>query len=401
MNKLTPEIATFIQRHIHDDLPQLILKKGANIQNIDYSFAFQQIGARQKAKTKLPDWFSNFNLLFPVSLSVEQSSSQQTAQYKATLLEGDHLVDLSAGFGVDGFYLSPQFKQTTLVEINEDLCDVLLHNAAALHLDTITVVNSNAENYLDQLKPKSDHKITFYIDPDRRGKQGEKLIDIEDCEPNIVEIKDQLLELGEKVCIKLSPMIDLKQLMNKVSNIVEIHVIAVQNECKEIIAILDQNPIVKDIKIVAINLKNDQSESFESTLHEEQRAVPTIADQVQEFLYEPNSAIMKSGCFKVIGNQYNLSKIALNSHLYTSDQYHADFPGRIFKVEGVLGFQKEELKKHFKKGDPYNLAIRNFPMETELLKKQLRIKDGGDRYLFATTMNQKHIIIVCSKYKLT
>ncbi|PKP20322.1 MAG: SAM-dependent methyltransferase, partial [Bacteroidetes bacterium HGW-Bacteroidetes-20] len=205
MNKLTPEIVTFIQDHIHDDLPKLILKKGANIQNIDYSFAFQQIGARQKAKTKLPDWFSNFNLLFPVSLSVEQSSSQQTAQYKATLFEGDHLIDLSAGFGVDAFYLSSNFSQTTLVETNLELCDILRHNANELHLDSIKVINANAENYLEQIDPNSTQKKTFYIDPARRGKQGEKLIDLGDCEPNILNIKDQLLTMGEKVCIKLSP----------------------------------------------------------------------------------------------------------------------------------------------------------------------------------------------------
>lgn len=401
MNNLSSEIKSFIRDHIHDDLPKLILKKGANIQNIDFSFAFQQIGARQKAKTKLPDWFLNFDLLFPSSLSVEQSSSQQTAQYKATLLNGENLVDLSAGFGVDGLFLSPKFKQTTLVETQEELCAIVQHNVSVLNLENVTVINSNAEDFLKQLKPNPDQKITFYIDPDRRGKQGEKLIGIEDCEPNMVAIKDHLLELGEKVCIKLSPMIDLKQLINTISNIVEIHVVAVQNECKEIIAILDQNPTNRDIKMVAVNLKNDPFESFEFFLHEEQETLPVIADKVENYLYEPNSAIMKSGCFKLIGNRYNLSKIALNSHLYTSNLYVEEFPGRIFKVDGVLGFQKEELKKYFKKGDQFNLAIRNFPMETELLKKQLRIKDGGDKYLFATTMNQKHIIIVCSKYKLT
>lgn len=401
MIQITSETKTFIQDHIHDDLPKLILKKGANIQNIDYSFAFQQIGARQKAKLKLPDWVSNYNLLFPVSLSIEQSSSQQTAQYKATLMDGEHLVDLSAGFGVDGLYLSPNFKQITLVETQEELCDILQHNASVLNLENFSVVNSSAEDFLNQLKPNPDQKITFYLDPDRRGKQGEKLIDIEDCEPNIVEIKDQLLKIGKKVCIKLSPMIDLKQLINTITNIVEIHIVAVQNECKEIIAILDQTPTVSEIKMIAVNLKNDHSDSFEFMLHEEQTSVPIIADHIENYLYEPNSAIMKSGCFKLIGNRYHLSKIALNSHLYTSDQYLSDFPGRIFKVDGVLGFQKEELKKYFKKGDPYNLSIRNFPMETELLKKQLRIKDGGDKYLFATTMNQKHIIIVCSKIKIT
>lgn len=397
MNKLTPEIVTFIQDHIHDDLPKLILKKGANIQNIDYSFALQQIGARQKAKTKLPDWFSNFNLLFPVSLSVEQSSSQQTAQYKATLFEGDHLIDLSAGFGVDAFYLSSNFNQTTLVETNLELCDILRHNANELHLDSIKVINANAENYLEQIDPNSTQKITFYIDPARRGKQGEKLIDLGDCEPNILNIKDQLLTMGEKVCIKLSPMIDLKQLLNQLSNVVEIHVVAVHNECKEILVILERNPKSSELKYVAVNLKKGGIDSFEFINQEEKESIPTIAEKVENYLYEPNSAIMKSGCFKLIGERYNLSKIALNSHLYTSNQHIPEFPGRIFKVEQVLSFQKDELKKYFKKGEAFNLAIRNFPMDTENLKKQLRIKDGGDKYLFATTMEQKHILIICTK----
>ena len=397
MNKLTPEIISYIQDHIDDDLPKLILKKGANTQNIDYSFAFQQIGARQKAKNKLPEWYANFHLVFPSPLSVEQSSSQQTAQYKTTLLKGDHLIDLSAGFGVDAFYLSSNFNQTTLVDTNPELCDILLHNASALHLDSIKVINANAENYLEQIDLNSTQKITFYIDPARRGKQGEKLIDLGDCEPNILNIKDQLLTLGEKVCIKLSPMIDLKQLLNQLSNVVEIHVVSVHNECKEILAILERNPKSSELKYVAVNLKKGGIDSFEFINQEEKESIPTIAEKVENYLYEPNSAIMKSGCFKLIGERYNLSKIALNSHLYTSNQHVPEFPGRIFKVEQVLSFQKDELKKYFRKGEAYNLAIRNFPMDTENLKKQLRIKDGGDKYLFATTMEQKHILIICTK----
>lgn len=387
----------FIKYHVDDDLPGLILKKRSD-PTINYAFAFQQIASRQKIKIKLPEWSANFDLIFPSALSVEQASSQTSAIYKSTLFSGDHLIDLSAGFGVDAFYISKKFKQSTLVEPQEDLCNILQHNATVLNLKNIKIHNTDAQSFLNNFQVSPNEKITFYIDPDRRGQLGEKLIDIADCEPNILFIKDKLLQLGNQIIIKLSPMIDLKQLINSLPELTEIHIIAVSNECKEILAVLESYKKNEEVNIKTINITKKNSDIFEFQLFKEQESIPQLATELRAYLYEPNSAIMKSGGFKLIGNHYQLEKLSLNTHLYTSNQYIAQFPGRVFKIEDSLGFQKEELNKKLKKGASYNLTIRNFPMDINQLKKQIQIKDGGDTYLLATTMNQKHMIIICTKY---
>lgn len=193
-------------------------------------------------------------------------------------------------------------------------------------------------------------------------------------------------------------MIDLKQLINSLPELTEIHIIAVSNECKEILAVLESYKKNEEVNIKTINITKKNSDIFEFQLFKEQESIPQLATELRAYLYEPNSAIMKSGGFKLIGNHYQLEKLSLNTHLYTSNQYIAQFPGRVFKIEDSLGFQKEELNKKLKKGASYNLTIRNFPMDINQLKKQIQIKDGGDTYLLATTMNQKHMIIICTKY---
>lgn len=391
------ETIAFIKEHIQDDLVQLALKKKGD-PNIDYSFAIQQIGARQKAKNKLPEWVQNFDLIFPATLSLEQCSSQQTAQFKASLFSGDHLIDLSAGFGVDGIYLASQFKKTTLVEPQEQLCSILKHNIQALNRSSIDVIQTTGVTFLESFQKNNEEKITIYIDPDRRGKQGEKLVQISDCEPNILAIKDQLLDVADQIIIKLSPMLDIRKMIQVIPEIQEIIILGVQNECKEILAIIQQKTIKdEDVTIKAIQLKQEMSISFEFKLSEEKGTIPRIANEIQPYLYEPNPAIMKSGGFKMMSTRFNIDKIDYHSHLYTSNQYINSFPGRCFQVIDSFGFTKSEMNKKIEKGGFYNLSTRNFPIDTDQLRKQLKIKEGGEKYLFGTTMNQKHLLILCHK----
>jgi len=391
------ETLSFIKEHIHDDLVKLSFKKNNN-PNIDYSFAIQQIGARQKAKSKLPEWIQNFDLIFPSSISVEQCSSQQSAQFKSSLFSGDHLIDLSAGFGVDGLYLASQFNKVTLVEPREDLCKILEHNIRTLEFSHIQVIQSSAIPFLESFQKNDTGKITFYIDPDRRGRQGEKLVKITDCEPNILEIKDLLYDLADQIIIKLSPMLDIKKLIQTIPEIKEIIIIGVQNECKEILAIIDpKNNMNDDLLIKAVQLKPESNITFEFLYSEEQKVVPQMAKEIQKYVYEPNPSIMKSGGFKMVSSRFNIDKIDYHSHLYTSDQYIEHFPGRCFQVIDIFGFTKKEIDHKIEKGGFYNLSTRNFPIDTDQLRKQLKIKEGGEKFLFGTTMNQKHLLILCHK----
>ncbi len=391
------ETISYIKQHIQDDLVQLTLKKKGD-PNIDYSFAIQQIGARQKAKNKLPEWVKNFDLIFPSTLSIEQCSSQQSAQFKASQFSGDHLIDLSAGFGVDGLYLASKYKKTTLIEPQEDLCAILSHNILALKLSSMEVFQSTGVAFLESFQKNNEEKITIYIDPDRRGKQGEKMVQISDCEPNILTIKDQLLNIADQIIIKLSPMLDIRKMIQAIPEIQEIIILGVHNECKEILAIINQNyHNDQDVTIKAIQLKQELIIPFEFRISEEQAAIPRIASEIQQYLYEPNPSIMKSGGFKMISNRFNIDKIDYHSHLYTSNQYISHFPGRCFQVIDSFGFTKSEISEKIEKGGFYNLSTRNFPIDTDQLRKQLKIKEGGEKYLFGTTMNQKHLLILCHK----
>lgn len=395
---INPETYYFIRSHIDDEIQELILKKRE--QNlIDYPFAIQQIKVRQKSRIKLPSWSMNFDLIFPTSLSLEQSSSEQTANYKSRLFNGNIFIDLTAGFGVDGITLSKNFQSSYLIDKQSDLSRILQHNIEKLGLKNITVLNQDTTEFLKEFNPTDSKEVTFYMDPSRRGQWGQKVIDLSDCEPNVLDIKELLFKKGSQIILKLSPMIDLKKVLVQIPETTAIHIIAVQNECKEVVVVCDLQNKSISIPIYTVNLRTHGKELFDFLLDDENQAIPDLADCVAGFLYEPNSAIMKSGGFKTIGNRFKLKKIDFHTHLYVSDQYNPEFPGRCFKIIEVFGLNKAELKKKLQKKGAYNLSTRNFPMETDLLKKKLQIKDGGDQYLFATIWNQKHILILCQKTK--
>jgi precorrin-6B methylase 2 len=392
--KVNQETRAFIQDHLQDDLPRLMLLK-KRVPEIDYPFAYQQIASRQKAEKKLPFWYSREDLIFPAPLSVEQASSEKSAQYKANLFSGEHLIDLSAGFGVDAFWLSSRFNRLTCVEPNQELCEILEHNFKALNVPNFNIHHTDAEEFIKKFTPEKRENITFYIDPDRRSVQGSKLVLLEDCSPNILDLYFDLIKKGGKVIVKLSPMIDLKQLMNRLPGLAVVYIISVKNECKEVVIQLEDRPKQPSIPIFTVNITDSAPISFNFNSDEEENCSSTFADQVGQYIYEPYSNVLKAGAFKLVGERFRLKKLDHHSHLYTSDEPVAEFPGKIFRVDKVLGWSKGELKQEIQKGGFYHLAVRNFPMSTNALRQQLQIKEGGDQSLFATTLQGKHILILC------
>lgn len=401
----------FISKHLKDDVNRLALAKFPD--DIDREFVVRQIHARQVLNKKLPSWAENDELIFPKKLSLEQSSSELTALYKKSLLsEVDEmariaicenqcqsvvmtktLIDLTGGMGVDTAFLSDNFDHAFYVEMQEELCEIARHNFKVLNKN-ITVVNDNAEHFLQNC----DMVDCIYLDPARRDEYGRKMVSLHDCSPDVVELHDLLMKKAKRILIKVSPMLDIEMIKKELKDISEIHVVAVRNECKEIlIAMQTHKESVSSINIIATDLREKWNIVF--TEDEEQNAQWTLADNIKKYLYEPGAACMKAGCFKLLSQRYALDKLHRNSHLYTSDELVPDFPGRIFEVIDVMPFDKKAKKEiSLRCQQPKaNVAVRNFPLSTEELKKNLGLHDGGEFYIFGTTMKGENKVIVLTK----
>ena len=392
---LSEAIKAFIEEHKDDDVHQLLLSSQV-LQGEDLRIAVQQIDGRQRIKQKLPSWYHNSSIYYPVHLSLEQCSSELTARYKEQLIKGDSLVDLTGGFGVDTTCLARNFKRVTYVEQNESLALIAQANFKAFGLDNISVKVGQAEQILAQL----DEVDVVFIDPARRNRAGAKVISIADCTPNVLEIESELRKKAKKVLIKMSPMLDVTLACRELTNIGEIHIVAVQNECKELLLLMDNSKeVVKSPHLYCVNLKGKEDfELFSYSLDQELEASVAYSSEVQKYLYEPNVALLKAGAYKVMSEYYHLSKLHVNSHLYTSNELVEAFPGRQFLVESVYGFDKSSLKSLKKNVKAANLTIRNFPSTVAQLRKKLKIVEGGNKYLFATTLHSgDKVIIVCSK----
>lgn len=379
---------TFIRQH-QDDNPQQLALRGCKDPAVDFRFALQQIQGRQKAAHKLPHLFANPNILYPPTLSLEQCSSTITAAYKAELLHGESLIDFSGGFGIDTFAFAQKFQTCHYVEPQEALCNLMEHNAAQLGLHNITIHGGTMEEHIEKLG-KAD---VIYLDPSRRSDDGNRVISIEQCSPNILQWKETLLQKAETILVKLSPMIDLKQSLRQLPETNEVHIVAVNGECKEILLLISKCQS-EDRIIHAVNFKDGERQNFRFTEQEELNAIPEIATVSQAFLFEPNAAIMKSGAFKTIALRFNLKKLHPHSHLYFGEHIIPEFPGRIFSVQDVFSLNKESLKTHLAGLKQANIAVRNFPLTAEELKKRLRLKDGGNLFLFGTTWKEDERIII-------
>lgn len=384
MNEATLEQ---IRRHRQDDVRQLALK------GMD-PMVIQQIAGWQVARTKVPSWAEVEGLHYPRHLSLEQCSSEQTARYKASLLSpGDTFVDLTGGFGVDFFFMSQPFQRRVYVEQQQELCDIARHNFDLLN-HPCTVVCGSATEYLHQMP----HASAIYIDPARRDAHGARTYSISDCTPNVLELQELLVKKADRVIIKLSPMLDWHKAASDLQHISAIHIVSVQNECKELLLVLADGAM-SEAPVVCINLLADGTlQRFEYDPATNAQSANVNAKVNATYLYEPNASIMKAGCFDEIGNFYQICKLSANSHLYVSDHEVKDFPGRGFQILSIPSMNKRELKEALRDIDRANITVRNFPMSAEALRKRLRLKDGGDLYIFATTVGDgSHQLFICRK----
>jgi 16S rRNA G966 N2-methylase RsmD len=325
---------------------------------------------------------------------LEQSSSESTAKYKSSLCEGNILVDLTGGFGVDCCFMSVHFKQVIYVERQQELCELAIHNFRVLDRPHIQVIHAETEKYLTTM----EHVDWIFIDPARRSSTGRKVVLLSDCEPDVSALSSLLLQKSTRVMIKLSPMMDITAAIKELPNTAEVHILSVENECKEVLLVLDQETHANQ-KIKTLNIgKNDKTDTFEFYQEEENTAQSTYATMVAKYLYEPNSSVMKSGAFKLIANRFGLYKLHKNTHLYTSDKLSLEFPGRIFEVYSQWGNSKKEMIELADKTPKANISTRNYPLSVDELRKKLKIKDGGEVYLFACTLaNEQKVIVECKK----
>ncbi|MBO6026580.1 MAG: SAM-dependent methyltransferase [Bacteroidales bacterium] len=376
----------FIETHLHDDVSELALKYSNA--KVDMALALRQIAARQLLRKKVPSWSDNPELLFPVLLPVEQCSSQATAQYKATLLHGNAFADLTGGLGVDCYYLSQNFQQVDYVEQNPELCELARHNFRELSALGTQIHNESAESYLSHCNTVD----CLFIDPARRDVHGRKTVGIADCTPNVIELQDLMLQKATKVLVKLSPMLDISKALEALKHVKEVHVVAVANECKELLFLMEQD-FEGTPTFTCVNLESQQP-LVTFTLAEEQTTVPVFAKTILNYLYEPNAAVMKGGCYKLLTQRYHVQKLHKNSHLYTSEQMIPDFPGRVFKVDGWAPYNKKLRQTLLAGVEKASIATRNFPLSVADLRKTLKIADGDEIYLFATIMDGDQKVII-------
>jgi 16S rRNA G966 N2-methylase RsmD len=391
--KLTEEIRAYIQLHREEDVRSLALKRGS-FPPEHHQFVIQQISGWQTAKEKVPSWAATEEVLYPVHLSLEQCSSELTAQFKASLMvQGESFADLTGGMGVDFSFLSRQFKKSLYVEQNPELCELAEHNFKELQLSGFQVLNTTFEQFLPQMSPVD----VVYLDPARRDSAGRKVVSISDCSPNLCDWKNQLLAKSHDVWVKYSPMLDISLAVSELEDVSELFVISVQNECKELLFHLTRERS-DDLQIICVDLKKSGERSFFKFAKSEEPNSPLhLAEAVGRYLYEPNSSLMKAGAFKILTEKFPLKKLAVSSHLYTSDEKVEDFPGRCFEVEADFSLSKNEVKELLSDCVKANMSVRNFPMSVEQLRKKLKIADGGDVYLFATTIGEKKKIVKCKK----
>ena len=380
----------FIEQNLNADIRQLALK-GCRDKDVDLDAAIRQIAGRQTARRKLPSWAALDGILYPPHLNMEQCSSEQTARYKARICSSHPssktLVDLTGGFGVDFAFMSEAFDEATYVERNSELFAISSANMKIL-APKAKCLNEDGLEVLHRL----DHVSMIFMDPARRDNHGARTYGISDCTPNVLEIKDELLQKADTVMLKLSPMLDWHKAISDLGEqyIKEVHIVSVQNECKELLIVMQQQP-AEPPTVYCVN--DDSVFSY----HPSSISSNHISHHSSLiYLYEPNASIMKAGCFAEIEQAFEVSQLAPNSHLFASDQVIADFPGRKFRVTAVTSMNKQELKQALKDIRQANIAVRNFPMSVADLRKRLKLSEGGNDYIFATTLTEgKKVLIIC------
>lgn len=385
---LSADLKQFINDNLKQDINSLALKKNP-FPDYEWSWILNQIQAKQKAEKKLPTWFANDDVIFPSTLSIEQTSSETLAQFKSALISGENLIDLTGGFGVDDFYFAKRFKKVIHCEFQEDLSAIVQHNFKVLNVENIQTVSGDSISYLEKSTEKFDW---IYIDPARRDDKKTKVFLLKDCTPNVVELHDLLFEKSDNILIKVAPLLDISSILNELKNVKTIYAIGLQNEVKELLIVLEKSFIAQP-ELIAVNISND------GFIHQDTFSLNDAIDSQLSlplnYLYEPFSSYLKIGVYNHLAIKFKVQKLHKHSHLYTFNEL-IDFPGRSFKIEQVIPYNKKEIK--FLENTKCNITTRNFPLKVEEIRKKHKIKDGGDVYAFFTTdLNNDKMVVICKK----
>lgn len=390
----TPEEKNFVQQHLQEDVSALALRLGRFTQ-LNAGVVLRQVAGYQALARKVPSWAGNSDLVFSDSLPLEQCSSEATARYKVSIFpDGIHsFADLTGGLGVDFAFMAAGASKAVYVERREELAAVARHNFNALGLQQAEVLHGDGPSLLQG---------TFdllYLDPARRDAKGGKVVALSDCEPDISALKSKLFEHAPMLLVKLSPMLDITLALKQLPETNEVHVVSVDNECKELLFLLSAENVTQEPRIHCVNLRgNGQDQRFEFSREEEQQASCRLATEPRNFLYEPNASLLKAGAFSILTQAFDLQKLHPNSHLYTSERLVVDFPGRTFCIESFFSAHPSAWKTPLAGISKANVAVRNFPETVDALRKKTKLKDGGETYLFATTLQDgRRVLIKCSK----
>ena len=372
-------LQAFIKQHAGEDAHRLLLS-ALRYPDIDMEFAVRQIEGKRKAIEKLPSLVGKKDFIYPVKLSMEQCSSEQTAMYKSSLVDGLSVADLTGGLGIDALFMSGRSKAYCYVERNDELMQIAAHNFAVCG----AAVESHCDDGLDFLRKAGRKFDCIYLDPARRDDNKNKVVLLGACEPDVPANLEFLWQYADKILIKASPMLDITRAVQELGCVERVHVVAVKNECKELLFECRQQ--AKSYSVVCSNLEPENEGVFVFTPEEETQAMSDFAPQIFSYLYEPNVALLKAGAFRLAGWRFGLHKLHPDTHLYTSEALHHDFPGRVFRVVSVGALNKQSIKS-FLPGRKVNIAVRNFPAKPEEIRKKFGLMDGGDEYLFAVTVS--------------
>lgn len=390
------EYIEFINKNLNSDVNALRLKHFSNI-TFDVKFAILQIECKNRIKKKLPELFANNSFLFPSTLSTEQCTAQSIAQFHASLLKDtDSVLDMTAGLCIDTYYMAQKVKNVTAIEINEATANISAFNMSNL-TENVHVICDDCVDYISDCKENFD---VVFIDPARRGDNNKRLFGLTDCQPNVIELMPQIANITNHLYIKASSMIDISQSIRELQfKASDIWVVGVNNECKELLLKVDftlTSPITPNIH--AINFEQNHTQSLSKFFTTNTIATQCKQPAVNQYIYEPNRCIMKAQIFDVLETHYQVSQIHRNSHLFISEEDIPNFPGRRFRITEIIPFKSKEIKTLKNKHPQINVSVRNFKLSAEELKKKLKVKDGGDMYMFGTTDNENNaILIICKK----
>ncbi len=388
----TTELREFIIQHKDDDTDSLLLS-AKRYPDIDVPYAVDQIEARRRLKNKLPEWYAvSDDLVMGGRIPAEQCSSEVTAKYKRSLVLGESLCDLTGGMGVDLYYMSRGLKSAIYTERQHHLCEAAEHNFNVLGADNITIHEGDGREL-----PIPDVD-TIYLDPARRAGDGSRVYEVADCEPNIIEWQDELLNHCKRLVTKLSPMADIHRTLERLHNVTDVHVVAVKGECKEVLMVQSSETSTDDINIHCVDFVTEGILEHHYRMKDEAEASATYCgENVSSYLYEPDVTLMKSHAFRHICKVYGVDKLDADVHLYTSNSLVDNFPGRRFVVEEELDFSSKMLKTIKRNIPQANITSRGFVLTADELRKRAGIKDGGSVYLFACTVMGRKVIVKCKK----